>query len=132
MQKTNEIHLKLELPCFNTSLRSAEEISSDSPLKGFEAEFSAAMDDGVQNTSIRILCRRLLISLNKQQQGIQIQWLVGSPFFPPFTIVSTFRCIHTLPSNPNSPDFSKETSTSFACSTSISIFFKFFRPILFF
>lgn len=68
------------------------------------------MDNEIQNSSIRILCRRLLIPLNKQQQGIQIQWLVGSPFFTPFTIVSTFRCIHTLPSNPLSPDFTKESN----------------------
>ncbi|XP_060204506.1 probable Ufm1-specific protease [Lycium barbarum] len=48
--------------------------------------------------SIRILCRRLQII--KNESGIQ--WLIGSPFFPRYTIISTFRCIHTT-------DFSKES-----------------------
>ncbi|KAJ0751086.1 hypothetical protein HanLR1_Chr05g0189601 [Helianthus annuus] len=55
--------------------------------------------------SIRILCRKLLL-ISKTDSGIQ--WLIGSPFLPTCTIVSTFRCIHTLASDPLSPDFSKE------------------------
>jgi hypothetical protein len=62
------------------------------------------MDDEIQKTTIRILCRKLIIS--KDEPGLQ--WLTGSPFFPQHTIVSTFRCIHTLASTPFSPDYSKE------------------------
>ncbi|KAH7858264.1 hypothetical protein Vadar_021831 [Vaccinium darrowii] len=58
-------------------------------------------------TRLRVLCRRLIIINKNEQPGLQ--WLIGSPFFPPFTIVSTFRCIHTLPSSPLSPHYSKES-----------------------
>ncbi|KAJ8553970.1 hypothetical protein K7X08_024648 [Anisodus acutangulus] len=58
-----------------------------------------------QDPTIRILCRRLQII--KNESGLQ--WLIGSPFFPHYTIISTFRCIQTTPSNPLSPDFSKES-----------------------
>ncbi|XP_022885346.1 probable Ufm1-specific protease isoform X1 [Olea europaea var. sylvestris] len=54
---------------------------------------------------IRILCRRLVIL--KKESGIQ--WLIGSPFFPSLTIVSTLRCLHTLGSDSLSPDFVKES-----------------------
>ncbi|KAL6973113.1 hypothetical protein U1Q18_027291 [Sarracenia purpurea var. burkii] len=63
------------------------------------------MDGGKEITSVRILCRKLIIT--KSEPGLQ--WLIGSPFFPPFTIVSTFRCIHTLPSTPLSPDYTQES-----------------------
>lgn len=64
-------------------------------------------DDSNENTTtIRILCRKLLL-ITKAEAGVQ--WLIGSPFLPTFTIVSTFRCINTLPSDPLSPDFSKES-----------------------
>ncbi|KAL7601803.1 hypothetical protein Lser_V15G21368 [Lactuca serriola] len=64
-------------------------------------------DDSNENkTTIRILCRKLLL-ITKSESGIQ--WLIGSPFLPTFTIVSTFRCINTLTSDPLSPDFSKES-----------------------
>ncbi|KAH0688239.1 hypothetical protein KY284_018792 [Solanum tuberosum] len=58
-----------------------------------------------QDPAIRILCRRLQII--KNESGLQ--WLIGSPFFPRYTVISTFRCIHTTSSNPLSPDFSKES-----------------------
>ncbi|MCD9641224.1 hypothetical protein HAX54_027294 [Datura stramonium] len=58
-----------------------------------------------QDSTIRILCRRLQII--KNESGLQ--WLIGSPFFPRYTIISTFRCIHTTSSNLLSPDFSKES-----------------------
>ncbi|KAI3947264.1 hypothetical protein MKX01_019917, partial [Papaver californicum] len=39
-----------------------------------------------------------------------LQWLTGSPFFPPFTIISTFRCLHTSnPNDPYSPDLIRES-----------------------
>lgn len=63
-------------------------------------------DSNEKTTTIRILCRKLVL-ITKTESGIQ--WLIGSPFLPTFTIVSTFRCIHTLPSDPLSPDFSKES-----------------------
>ncbi|KAM7471478.1 hypothetical protein LguiA_009661 [Lonicera macranthoides] len=58
------------------------------------------------DTTIRILCRKLVIT-NNNEPGC-LQWLIGSPFFPPFTILSTFRCIHYHPSS-FSPDYSKES-----------------------
>ncbi|KAG5582470.1 hypothetical protein H5410_053097 [Solanum commersonii] len=58
-----------------------------------------------QDPAIRILFRRLQII--KSESGLQ--WLIGSPFFPRHTVISTFRCIHTTSSNPQSPDFSKES-----------------------
>ncbi|KAI8017124.1 putative Ufm1-specific protease [Camellia lanceoleosa] len=63
------------------------------------------MDGENAKTSVQVLCRKLVIV--KNEPGLQ--WLIGSPFFPPFTIASTFRCIHTLPSNPLSPDYAKES-----------------------
>ncbi|XP_058108008.1 probable Ufm1-specific protease isoform X1 [Magnolia sinica] len=56
---------------------------------------------------IRILCRSKLI-LCKEETGLQ--WLIGSPsFFPPFTILSSFRSLHSLPhDDPLSPDLLKE------------------------
>ncbi|XP_057472814.1 probable Ufm1-specific protease [Actinidia eriantha] len=57
------------------------------------------------NTSVRVLCRKLLII--KNEPGLQ--WLIGSPFFPPSTIVSTLRCTHTLPSSPLAPHLPKES-----------------------
>ncbi|THG08171.1 hypothetical protein TEA_006178 [Camellia sinensis var. sinensis] len=63
------------------------------------------MDGENAKTSVQVLCRKLVII--KNEPGLQ--WLIGSPFFPPFTIASTFRCIHTLPSNPLAPDYAKES-----------------------
>ncbi|KAI3686398.1 hypothetical protein L1987_80074 [Smallanthus sonchifolius] len=63
-------------------------------------------DSDAKTTTIRVLCRKLLL-IAKADSGIQ--WLIGSPFLPTFTIVSTLRCIHTLASDPLSPDFSKES-----------------------
>lgn len=55
---------------------------------------------------IRLLCKKLVIIQNEPGG---IQWLIGSPFFPQFTIASTFRCIHTINSDPLSPHYSKES-----------------------
>ncbi|KAF6176989.1 hypothetical protein GIB67_027789 [Kingdonia uniflora] len=52
---------------------------------------------------VRVLSRNLNLT-NTKQQGLQ--WLIGSPFFPQFTIISTIRCIQT-----QTPiDFAKEAS----------------------
>lgn len=48
--------------------------------------------------SIRILCPNLVISRTEST----LQWLIGSPFLPAHTIVSTLRCIH-------SSEYSKES-----------------------
>ncbi|KAJ9567795.1 hypothetical protein OSB04_003761 [Centaurea solstitialis] len=64
-----------------------------------------------KTTTIRILCRKLVL-IAKSESGIQ--WLIGSPFLPTFTIVSTLRCIHALPSDPLSPDYSKESDDMLA------------------
>ncbi|CAH2064870.1 unnamed protein product [Thlaspi arvense] len=53
-----------------------------------------------ETATVRVLCPKLVLS--KNQPGT-LQWLIGSPFFPPFTVVSTFRCIH------HSPDFEQES-----------------------
>ncbi|WOG99435.1 hypothetical protein DCAR_0518783 [Daucus carota subsp. sativus] len=63
------------------------------------------MDDKIETETIRILCNKLLIINNEAG----IQWLIGSPFFPQFTIASTFRCIHTLNSDPLAPHYEKES-----------------------
>ncbi|XWS37169.1 hypothetical protein CRYUN_Cryun19dG0019700 [Craigia yunnanensis] len=54
------------------------------------------------NRSIRVECPKLLITRNESD----LEWLIGSPFFPPLTIVSTFRCLHF---NSSGPDFIKES-----------------------
>ncbi|XP_059442922.1 probable Ufm1-specific protease isoform X2 [Corylus avellana] len=60
------------------------------------------MESVTENTSVRVLCPKLV--LHKNEPGFQ--WLIGSPFFPPLTIVSTLRCIHTVSS---SSDYLKES-----------------------
>ncbi|XP_057547986.1 probable Ufm1-specific protease isoform X1 [Amaranthus tricolor] len=60
------------------------------------------MDDG---KIVRVLCRQLILPKNNDAS---LQWLIGSPFFPQFTIVSTLRCLHHSQSDPLSPDFIKE------------------------
>ncbi|KAF8100085.1 hypothetical protein N665_0231s0024 [Sinapis alba] len=54
-----------------------------------------------ETATVRVLCPKLLLSGN--QPGT-LQWLIGSPFLPPFTVVSTFRCIHH-----QSPDLDQES-----------------------
>ncbi|KAL3618088.1 hypothetical protein CASFOL_038409 [Castilleja foliolosa] len=61
--------------------------------------------DTQNDIGIRILCRKLVI-LNKE---IGLQWLIGSPYLPSASIVSTVRCLHTLPSDPLSPHLPKES-----------------------
>ncbi|XP_021908845.1 probable Ufm1-specific protease [Carica papaya] len=63
------------------------------------------MEKGRENTRLHVLCRKLVITRNEPG----LQWLIGSPFFPPSTIVSTFRCIHHSFRSPHSPDFEKES-----------------------
>ncbi|XP_031283525.1 probable Ufm1-specific protease [Pistacia vera] len=50
--------------------------------------------------SIRVLCPKLLLT------NSGLQWLIGSPFCPSLTIVSTVTCIHH---NSSSPDYDKES-----------------------
>ncbi|CAM8929612.1 unnamed protein product [Rhodiola kirilowii] len=54
---------------------------------------------------VTILCPKLIIADGDDHA---LQWLIGSPFFPPLTVVSTFRCMHFLP-NSSSPDIDKES-----------------------
>ncbi|GKU93216.1 hypothetical protein SLEP1_g6824 [Rubroshorea leprosula] len=56
----------------------------------------------MKNRTIRVLCPKLLINRNESL----LQWLIGSPFLPPLTIVSTIRCIH---GDSSSPDYHKES-----------------------
>ncbi|KAI4336260.1 hypothetical protein L6164_014806 [Bauhinia variegata] len=66
------------------------------------------MESGDDQSCVKILCPKLV--LHDIESGSGIQWLVGSPFFPPLTVVSTLRCIHTLsPPNSSSPDLDKES-----------------------
>ncbi|KAH7681528.1 Peptidase C78 ubiquitin fold modifier-specific peptidase 1/ 2 protein [Dioscorea alata] len=56
--------------------------------------------------SLRILCPKKRLVFCRDPA---IYWLIGSPlFFPRFTIISSFRCLHSLPGDPLSPDFSRE------------------------
>ncbi|CAI9112933.1 OLC1v1013444C2 [Oldenlandia corymbosa var. corymbosa] len=70
------------------------------------------MGDDDESKTIRILCRKFILPKfddHLQPTDAQIQWLIGSSFFPSHTIISTLRCIHTLPSDPSIPDFAKES-----------------------
>lgn len=65
----------------------------------------------VENTCVRVLCSKLLLHTNEKEpgRGSGLRWLIGSPFFPQLTIVSTIRCIHTNSAiGSTSPDFEKE------------------------
>ncbi|KAJ9163838.1 hypothetical protein P3X46_023466 [Hevea brasiliensis] len=62
------------------------------------------MEKASQDATVTVLPPKLLI--NTKEPGLQ--WLIGSPFVPPFTIISTFRCIHYL-ENSSSPDYNKES-----------------------
>ncbi|KAF3436673.1 hypothetical protein FNV43_RR19420 [Rhamnella rubrinervis] len=64
-------------------------------------------DANEQRRSIRVLCPKLV--LYKNEMGFQ--WLIGSPFFPPFTIVSTLRCIHIDSFTPNYDKESEDLRT---------------------
>ncbi|KAF3436708.1 hypothetical protein FNV43_RR19455 [Rhamnella rubrinervis] len=64
-------------------------------------------DENEQRRSIRVLCPKLV--LYKNEMGFQ--WLIGSPFFPPFTIVSTLRCIHIDSFTPNYDKESEDLRT---------------------
>jgi len=57
------------------------------------------------NRCVKLLCRPKKPSTKGSDPEIHF-WLVGSPFLPPLTVASFFRCIHSLPSS--SPDFGKE------------------------
>ncbi|KAM2939079.1 hypothetical protein FF1_038785 [Malus domestica] len=60
------------------------------------------MENVNESTSVRVLCPKLV--LDKNEPGLQ--WLIGSPFFPPHTVVSAVRCIHT---DSSSPDYRRES-----------------------
>ncbi|XP_038895920.1 probable Ufm1-specific protease [Benincasa hispida] len=63
------------------------------------------MEEVVEQQCIRILPHKLVL----QKKEPALQWLIGSPFLSPLTIVSTLRCIHHLsPPESLSPDFTKE------------------------
>ncbi|CAL1405291.1 unnamed protein product [Linum trigynum] len=57
-----------------------------------------------ESTTVRILCSKAVSSA--AEPGLH--WLIGSPFLPPFTIVSVFRCIHFQP-NTRVPDYARES-----------------------
>ncbi|ESW09966.1 hypothetical protein PHAVU_009G170100 [Phaseolus vulgaris] len=59
------------------------------------------------NRRVRLLCRPKQLNTKGSDPEIHF-WLVGSPFLPPLTVASFFRCIHSLPSS-SSPDFRKES-----------------------
>ncbi|CAN0900887.1 Probable Ufm1-specific protease [Linum grandiflorum] len=60
--------------------------------------------ENVNDFTVRILCGKPVSTRTE----LGLQWLIGSPYFPPFTIVSTFRCIHLIDSSP-SPDYGRES-----------------------
>ncbi|XP_054805421.1 probable Ufm1-specific protease isoform X2 [Prosopis cineraria] len=58
--------------------------------------------------AVKILCPTIVF--HNAESGPGIHWLVGSPFLPPLTIVSSLRCIHALPSSDStSPDLRQES-----------------------
>ncbi|XP_023519229.1 probable Ufm1-specific protease [Cucurbita pepo subsp. pepo] len=63
------------------------------------------MEEVDEKRCIQILPPKLVL----QKKEPALQWLIGSPFLSPLTIVSTLRCIHHLsPQESVSPDFTKE------------------------
>ncbi|KAL5544018.1 hypothetical protein UlMin_007802 [Ulmus minor] len=60
------------------------------------------MADANDQRSVRILCSKLLLHKNEAN----LQWLIGSPFLPPLTVVSTLKCIHI---DSSTPDYLKES-----------------------
>ncbi|CAN1136560.1 Probable Ufm1-specific protease [Linum perenne] len=58
----------------------------------------------VNDSTVRILCGEALST--RIEPGLL--WLIGSPYFPPFTIASAFRCIHLIDSS-TSPDYLRES-----------------------
>ncbi|KAM7273681.1 hypothetical protein ACFE04_028345 [Oxalis oulophora] len=55
--------------------------------------------------TLEILCSKLVLLLPTESLPKSgLQWLIGSPFLPPLTIVSTIRCIHN-----NDSDFINES-----------------------
>ncbi|PON72365.1 Peptidase C78, ubiquitin fold modifier-specific peptidase [Parasponia andersonii] len=62
------------------------------------------MENVDNHRSVRVLCPNLL--LYKNEPGLR--WLIGSPFFPPLTVVSTLKCIHLDDSN-SSPNYNQES-----------------------
>ncbi|XP_031405210.1 probable Ufm1-specific protease isoform X2 [Punica granatum] len=63
----------------------------------------------MEDPGVRILCPKPVITRNEPG----LQWLIGSPFFPdPLAVVSTFRCMHSTTSPPQSVfsiDYAKES-----------------------
>ncbi|KAK1295125.1 putative Ufm1-specific protease [Acorus calamus] len=55
--------------------------------------------------TVNVLCPKLLLSRTPGD----LQWLIGSPFFPPSTVLSTVRCLHNPSDSPFSPDSAKES-----------------------
>ncbi|KAF9597099.1 hypothetical protein IFM89_015763 [Coptis chinensis] len=65
------------------------------------------MENNEKDIHVRVLCKKLILITNKEEEE-SIQWLIGSPFFPQFTILSTFKCLHFQSSN--NPNYSKESN----------------------
>ncbi|RRT68099.1 hypothetical protein B296_00038627 [Ensete ventricosum] len=63
--------------------------------------------EGETGRCVRVLCPKKSL-LSSKNPGLR--WLIGSPLFlSPFTVVSSCRCLHSLPDNdPDFPDFAKE------------------------
>ncbi|THU49272.1 hypothetical protein C4D60_Mb06t07810 [Musa balbisiana] len=63
--------------------------------------------EGETGRCVRVLCPKKSL-LSSKNPGLR--WLIGSPLFlPPFTVVSSFCCLHALhDDDPYSPDFAKE------------------------
>ncbi|KAJ8773270.1 hypothetical protein K2173_028447 [Erythroxylum novogranatense] len=59
------------------------------------------MEKPKDDSVVTLVCANL-----RKESGLQ--WLIGSPFFPPFTIVSVLRSIHTV-ENSSSLDYHKES-----------------------
>ncbi|XP_073013802.1 probable Ufm1-specific protease isoform X1 [Typha latifolia] len=63
--------------------------------------------DADEGRRVRLLCPKKSLLPSSSSPGIR--WLIGSPLFlPPLTVVASFRCLHALPGDPFSPDFSEE------------------------
>ncbi|PKA61286.1 putative Ufm1-specific protease [Apostasia shenzhenica] len=62
--------------------------------------------DGEDDKLLQVLCPKRTLLFPREPC---LRWLIGSPLFlPRYTVVSSFRCLHSLPGDPCSPDFSRE------------------------
>nr|XP_004299176.2 PREDICTED: probable Ufm1-specific protease isoform X2 [Fragaria vesca subsp. vesca] len=67
----------------------------------------SSLSERMEKASAHVLIPKLILQKNDEPAGLR--WLIGSSFFPPLTVVSALKCIHTDSSSSSSPDYSRES-----------------------